>query len=337
MYASGSFNGNQPGRLLDGANKIHECNLRKRAPEKIRDLWRDRVVSRMIGSGDLRLRQGTYYCDEELPLGFIDTSFSKLSAVDLPEEWYTREEIFDLLKGKVLVFRGNSMTRQVFERVIFYLRGKRSFAEHYAHSYMIYGFSRERDVWDICMDQRFRKCGPNNAVSRAWPNLDDVAVLYLEFTGGPPNKTVAARYDLSRFKLPFEKERVAATMVQETKGSRTEPNWFLARYARGEKKEQMLLKLNPWYKAKLREIGWPSKNKVTHNKPLKDCGILKDAHFMCGIEPRFGANLTEANIVIKMPSNGDCSDPFNLNVAQRLFMFSFDKRISDNSTSEDGT
>ena len=328
MYASGTFSPVDTSRDISD-NQRHSCVMNTRGMDMTKKrLQRSHVISRMLKQESLRFEPEEYNCDEELPLGFVDTSLGNAKQVDLPPQWYRREEIFERLKGRALVFRGNSMTRQVFLRMIFFIRGRRNFAEHYAHRDMIYGFDLEQDVWEICMRPRSRKCTENNSVTRTWNSLDEVALLYLEFGEGPLNRTAAANSVLSSSSLA-SKTRVVGTLTQETRGSRVEPNWFFARYENGRKLEKMHLELHPWYRQELFDLGWPKKNRVLHNKPNGTCTLKNDAHFMCGLEPRFvfTSRFTPANTVVKMPLNGDCSDPFNLNVVQRFMMFVFDERV----------
>lgn len=118
---------------------------------------------------------------------------------------------------------------------------------------------------------------------------------------------------------------------QQTLGARVEPIWFLSRYADGELVERMELNLNKWRDRLEAEFeNWPKRNAVIHNKPVNACTPIYDAHYGCGLEPRYGAPLSLQGARMKTPKNGDCSDPFNLNVIQRIFMFAFDHRISSN-------
>ena len=47
---------------------------------------------------------------------------------------------------------------------------------------------------------------------------------------------------------------------------------------------------------------------------------------MCGAEKKFPKQIDK----IKTPRNLDCSDPFNLNVLQRILMYIFDRRMNFN-------
>jgi len=63
--------------------------------------------------------------------------------------WLQPEEIMACLKGRVLAFEGDSVTRQLINRLIWWLRGLPAIWEHHYSVNAIYEFDRHRDMFRL--------------------------------------------------------------------------------------------------------------------------------------------------------------------------------------------
>ena len=61
----------------------------------------------------------------------------------LPMRWLGRAEIEECARGKLLIFQGDSLTRQLFNRLIWWVRGIPSVVEHYYQEDAYYAFSEQ--------------------------------------------------------------------------------------------------------------------------------------------------------------------------------------------------
>ena len=57
--------------------------------------------------------------------------------------WLGRAEIEECARGKLLIFQGDSLTRQLFNRLIWWVRGIPSVVEHYYQEDAYYAFSEQ--------------------------------------------------------------------------------------------------------------------------------------------------------------------------------------------------
>ena len=133
-------------------NVSHHCHgVGMNNSDSARTKYRDLIQNFLRYTNESVIYRSAYSCSEELPHGYQhEHSFSYLHSNDLPAHWYSRQELYFHLRGKRLLLLGNSLTRQVFQRIIMYVRGMVSFVEHYAHRDMIYGFDDKVDYWEIC-------------------------------------------------------------------------------------------------------------------------------------------------------------------------------------------
>ena len=63
--------------------------------------------------------------------------------------WFSPSELLGCLSGRVLVFEGDSLLRQIFLRLIWWLRGTTHLVEHFFHRHAIYTFNATDDHFVI--------------------------------------------------------------------------------------------------------------------------------------------------------------------------------------------
>jgi len=74
--------------------------------------YRNIIRKILIHNKESIIHRSHYDCEEELPFGYFPYHHHKL----LPVHWYSRQEIYSYMKGKIIWFGGNSLTRQLFQR-----------------------------------------------------------------------------------------------------------------------------------------------------------------------------------------------------------------------------
>ena len=288
------------------------------------------------------LRDCAYNCSEELPHGFFPLPFNadtmELDVDRFPQHWYSVSEFYSLTKGKVLFLRGNSLTRQLFQRVIMWIRSQSSFIEHFVHKHMIYGFDMELDYWEICdwldISESTNNCTGSSEFWSVFKNRSEVSVMSLNHSPFKKKKNLPATSpDFLLSMVPeFPDRKYLGSIVQI--GHDT-PHWRVELIEGGsgypspihEQDKNVVpgrtylnLPMHLWsIRNKPPLPRWPTRNRVY----LCSNKTLDDAHFQCGAYGSYPNKIFEA----KVPSDHDCSDPFNLNVWQQALMFWFDTRI----------
>lgn len=266
--------------------------------------YRDTIRQMFQYTKESILHRSFYDCQEELPTGYYRHTLMKL-----PAYWYSRQELYSHMKGKLLWFGGNSMTRQLFQRVIMFVRGMKVFIEHFSHRDMIYGFNDKLDYWEICEFGVMH--GGCRGSSIFWSNFDDNSSLaLLVFTFDQDNI-----FNETDSNFPIN---LLVGKVQQQGWD--DPEWKILRILDNISLE---LPMQHWsLRMQAALPNWPSRNRVMHT--YNETSTIDDAHFQCGAEQKFPKPIDK----IKTPISLDCSDPFNLNIIQRLFMFLFDHRVS---------
>ena len=167
--------------LLNHKMKIlernHWCIINKLNRSNNEQIELNRNLSKnIIKINPYFIKINNYSCDDELPIGFQKLTNHN----EFPSAWYSPIEIYNLLKGKSLLFEGNSFSRQLFQRLITLIRNINFFVEHYAHQNMIYGFDMNTDYWEICPESE-KNCNGSNDFWSNFSNKDDVAVVKLKW------------------------------------------------------------------------------------------------------------------------------------------------------------
>ena len=273
-----------------------------------------------------RLYRSHYDCNEELPYGYFHLPINRIdrdnSFTLFPFYFYSREELFSLLKGKILWFQGNSLTRQMFQRIIMYIRGMTEFVEHFAHKDMIYGFDDRVDYWEVCKYERMH--GGCVGSNKFWSNFRDnssVALLYMSFTTG--NDLRPKKEDLLNFEMYHHNQFRLIGIVDQV--NIVIPHWKFFRTLNSSNDDYLELPMEQWSVRNEKALPyWPLRNGIMNSGCDSEFNTyIDDAHFQCAGMPEIGHVITRD---IKTPINHDCSDMFNLNVIQRYFMFLFDER-----------
>ena len=175
-------------RVKNHHNHRHVCsNYLNLSNESRRTIYRNTIINTFKLNNTSMLHRNRYDCNEELPFGYYhNNNNSHLNNDKLesyPYYWYTRQELYPLLQGKILWFHGNSMTRQLFQRIIMFIRNMHVFFEHFAHRDMIYGFDANVDFWEICeKDNMNGHCSGSTKFWSYFTNKSNVALLYFSFS-----------------------------------------------------------------------------------------------------------------------------------------------------------
>ena len=85
----------------------------------------------------------------------------------LPMRWLGRAEIEQCARGRLLIFQGDSLTRQLFNRLIWWVRGIPAVVEHYYQEDAYYSFSEQAgDTFTL------RKQSSGRKAARRWARVD---------------------------------------------------------------------------------------------------------------------------------------------------------------------
>ena len=307
------------------------------------DIRRNAAIAMSKTTGKSTMdRSCTYNCSEELPHGFFPLPFvagtRELDIPRFPHHWYSVSEFHALTKGNVLFFRGNSLTRQLFQRIIMWIRSQSSFIEHFAHRHMVYGFDMAFDYWEICdwidINDSKNTCNGSSEFWSTFRNKSEVSVLSLSHSPFRKKKNLPPTSpDFSLSMVPeFTDRRYLGSIVQI--GHDT-PHWRVESIPDGiglptpvndhnknapPGRQFLNLPMHLWSVRNTAPLPhWPSRNRMY----LCSNKTYDDAHFQCGAYGSYPNKIFEA----KIPPDYDCSDPFNLNVWQWVLKFLFDIRV----------
>ena len=259
-------------------------------------------------------------------------------------------ELFECLDGRALVFKGDSLTRQLFLRIVWWLRGLPLIVEHHFHRYAAYTFNTTHDSLEVFGDKPLSifpargYAGPHDRAAKAdlaarvasirpgsalvlfdfeWPHLQ----------APPPKaaqKNVAARIsghagpaeapnyvaEASTFILSLPSRRHQDHVVDETlsldamNACGGAPHFF-QRVALGVG-SLGALKDDGGRIPGQRRFGW--QRLIPSEQRLRFVSA-EDAHFQCGFAPEWPQGPVSG---WKMPPNGDCTDFLNLNAVQAM-------------------
>ncbi|KAJ1429076.1 hypothetical protein B484DRAFT_396497 [Ochromonadaceae sp. CCMP2298] len=254
-------------------------------------------------------------------LGLFLSTHDRLLPNESSHYWY---ELLDMPMGKTYVFVGNSITRQVYQRLIQWLRQIPFFVEKYAHLSMWYAFDYTRDHWNVGAFEGVRGDYDHArllaSVERATGFMrGQYSLLLFDY---------APAVDCSRMQEAVGLFADGLMCQAITKNRKTSLLWGLTRYNIGDSMnlEYLFLDVDKVMRSGSVEA-WPLRNNRCFdlNLPKRCTGVIWDAHFQCAYEPFFDWDYNAS--FVKFPSNGDCTDGLNLNIAQRFLSWLLDTRV----------
>jgi len=225
----------------------------------------------------------------------------------------SRVEAHTCLQKTPLIFAGNSMTRQMFLRLIWWLRGFDGVWDHYIHQDAIYTKSRFDDElrWSPSLANELL------ALRKAVAEEDMKVLFFLQAGLGSSNpeimtlakqgKAAVIRGEFGRFTVFWDgnEEKLSLDTMNDCAGA---PHYFRRNILRvATSAGPRSLPLDPIGAQRKWDIpgGWTTRLKWRKANLTAD----DDAHFQCGVEPMF----PKCPSAWKMPLNGDCRDILNLN------------------------
>lgn len=103
--------------------------------------------------------------------------------------WFSSSDVLSCLAGQLLVFEGDSLTRQAFLRLVWWLRGTTHMVEHYFSQHAAYTFSATDDSFVIFGEQ------PMRTFSRPTdPRAEAELVAHLRRVHSPTSVSIAFRW-----------------------------------------------------------------------------------------------------------------------------------------------
>lgn len=234
----------------------------------------------------------------------------------------TRATLLRCVAGRVVLFEGDSFTRQLFLRLIWWLRGSPTIIEHYFHRDAAYEFDENGDRFEI-ISEEFKKSPadwrPHRAVSfdeklsslnerlesvlKAHPRrkganflfrLYGRGELYSKFADSPRLVAgIVGRF--TQFEVRSRNTTASLSLDVMNGFKQTLPLSRMKRYAAQGR----------WPRNSMRVGRWP---------PLKADGTVEDVHLQCTFGPMYPADVSGW----KWPANGDCSDVLGLNAVTTL-------------------
>lgn len=290
-------------------------------------------------------------CENEFPRGLtfstpLDLYHHKPSS--LPQHFY---DLSSIPLGKVLVFRGNSLSRQLFFRLIAFIRKIPFIVEHYTHKTMWYAFDHEKDF--LFTDTTQVKL--------------DVKRYQIIKSIAEKNGFVEGRYTLLIMSFPvYDCEQTINQISSFADGVSCQlPLWIGIREVpmhwrfykinrnieKNDKNEinkngMIIESINiyPYNNFGPQNHTWEerhhySNQNIDYKQPVRNTNCISstknnprcrsyalhhsDTHFMCSFEYAYPANIHQ----VKFPPNGDCTDTVNLNIVQRFLAYLFDERV----------
>lgn len=236
-------------------------------------------------------------------------------------------EAAQVLNHHLIVFAGDSLLRQMFNRLVTHLRGFHDVVEHYYHGHAMYMQNRTHDIWEIASD--------NRTTFPTIPSADVLAEpsLYVLFWWDPTLQHIPdlqAQLSL-RFPSYFRKVIVTgmhfwpSSVEQNVKSMNDIPRLL---HAMNVAKSPALFVWYPgWDKAfaernkKLMQWALHQPNvQILPSVPMATSmtypTMPDGVHFQCSYLTKIDQpiHLNE----YKAPANGDCHDGFNTNLVQMV-------------------
>lgn len=246
--------------------------------------------------------------------------------------WYSTAGVHRCLAGRALVFQGDSLTRQLFTRLISWLRDLDVVVEHHFHRHAAYRFDPLGDEltldWfaglrDSFLTEQLEKASPGEAHLLFREQYSDVrpleeTVLAAMAKAGRLAGVVSGKF--GNFELrwpagkpgePWKKDTLSLDEMNDSGGA---PHYYRRNSLNvgASTTQDVALDLEPMPGQYQWDLpgGWSSQLKWRKLRILGD----DDAHFQCTFAPPWPADVAGW----KMPFNGDCRDIINLNAVQAL-------------------
>lgn len=217
---------------------------------------------------------------------------------DCGVRWLQPEELRSALQGKSFVFEGDSMVRQLFLRLIFYVRGIPEMVEHPFHSDAVYALNGTHDIFTV------------GAMFHPDELLNPTFIAQFDWNPGVEN-----------YPPPFSNYTLRVFGFHYWINDAT----FLQRVLKfGDDKRDLHMTTPPT------EQSFDAKNRWVSQKPHLPLetmfhsqvfrrNVEDNMHFGCTFLSLTAQQLTGGTI--RAPLTGDCRDMINLNMIQMMMHF----------------
>lgn len=232
-----------------------------------------------------------------------------------------------ILNHHVVVFAGDSMLRQMYNRLVMHLRGFHGVVEHYYHGHAMYMQNSTHDLWEVSSENRttFSPTPPGDEVNE--PSL------YILFWWDPMLQHIPELQTQLHNHFPghYHKVIVAGLHFWEsstTQNIKTMNDFPRLLHAMNVPKFPALFVWYPgWDKARMERnkqlVRWAARQpnaqilpsvamEASTTYPTMPDGV----HFQCSYLTTVDQNIPINEF--KAPVNGDCRDGFNMNLVQML-------------------
>lgn len=246
---------------------------------------------------------------------FVNETWSNAHAIETNDTthmipWLSYNRIRHNLEGSHFIFQGDSMVRQIFNRLIWHIRGYDVIVERAFHQDAFYTFNSSHDMLSIGNNSRETVENP---------------IFFAEFYWDPILANVTVKHDMNRTDVVY----IVGLLYWETRHSRTEVlEYFLS--------PSTLFVSVPTYDADKNGANmvintrnkWISKHSLY--LPLAEMAATKvylrnaedNMHFQCSLtDGPLVLNEDLSDLLFRAPRNKDCRDMVNLNLVMILVHF----------------
>lgn len=213
------------------------------------------------------------------------------------------------LSGRHIILIGNSIIRQVFNRLVWHCREIDEVIEHFYHTDAFYVFNSTHDYFGIGGTYSSSTCDLLNPIFIAdykWDNTGS----YLQ----NPDKVDADLRVIGTTYFNF----VAAKVIDQMKNISNSSTLFLTmpivewKPRRKNVVHGNLSEINSWIESE--NIYYLPLSEMANTLVFRK-NVLDDLHFQCSF---MTLSHKQVDYNIKMPANGDCRDIINLNIVMML-------------------
>ena len=239
----------------------------------------------------------------------------------------SRASLLRCVAGRVVLFEGDSFTRQLFLRLIWWLRGSPVVVEHYFHRDGAYEFDEQKDEFEI-VSSEFKKSPSDwrphrdhyfeNNRSRLLQRLETaleqprrrVATFLFRVYGrgdmysrfaASPRLLAGIRGRFTQFELRVARKGIDSLSLDVMNGYNH--TLSIAEASRNGS-------LGRWPRNSLRVGAWPT----LRNGSISSDGSATDVHTQCTFGPIYPSSV----LGFKWPANGDCRDILGLNAVRAM-------------------
>jgi len=231
-----------------------------------------------------------------------------------PLRWRTRTEAREGLGNRTVYFLGNSLTRQVFIRLVKFFRSQKNIIDNHFHCDASYGFNEYNDSLKVkvCFEHGWIWSKQASALLEYgdWfqEHIGSTRFIYSYFADPPK----------TNFEQLFRPEELPTALFVQHGYADPLFKVFRPRQTIGNKTFVDALEIDG---VDLRKMyGSEPRNGEFFDVKRSQTGTLSDVHTMCGLRPDF--TFSTDMFFFKFPApDGDCTDMFNLNIGQKLLSF----------------